>query len=113
MQYTTRLQLDTAQSIARRFAQDSVEGRREDAMRFLIAVEHALSLGITAGADRDFLIDTAKGCHDAISNLQAGMYRELDAAGADQADAYIYYGDLDALIAQLEAADALAKKRGL
>lgn len=103
----------TAAAIARGFVIDAVEARLDDARRFLAEMERAIQLGIDAGADRDYLIDTAKGCHDAICNLQAAMYRDLDAAGVSQPDAYLYLGELDELINTLEADAALAKKRGL
>lgn len=55
-----------------------------------------------AGVDRDYLIDTAKGLHDAASNVDGVCNREIDEADLD-ADP-IDLSELDEYLAQLDRA---------
>ena len=97
----TATQREKSRSNGRMHARMAVAGRKDDAQRFLVLMLNALEAGIEAGADKDFLSDTAKGAHDAISNLVGGMRRDLDNEGCDERDADIDMAELDALIATL------------
>jgi glycerol-3-phosphate cytidylyltransferase-like family protein len=84
-----------------RFVRDAVRGRKEDAVKVLVYGVCFVVAGIEAGADRDFLTDTAKGLHDAVSKLVAGMRKDLDDAYLPPEDADIDMGELDAIIARI------------
>lgn len=107
------LQHRKASAIARGFTLCTVEGRRQDAMRFVAEMTNALRIGMSVPVDRDFLIDTARSVQDVVSNKVAGMRRTLDCDGLDPDGAAIDTSDLADLITELEREAALAAKRGL
>jgi hypothetical protein len=79
--YPTRLQTRSLNSIARRFTLAATAERRSDldslldeGVRFLTACKHA-------GMPAAFVSDTARGLHDELSNLLAGIDRDLDDVG--------------------------------
>ena len=90
-----------ANAIARRFTIDAVAGRRAEAQRFLASGIEMIERGMECGADPAFLLDTARGLSDAVSNIVGGMRRDLDNVGADERDAEIDMAELDALIGRL------------
>src|SRR4029077_17947794 len=98
----TRLQTTKLKTMARHYTRMAVDGRREDANRFLAAGLTMLERGMDAGVDRDFLDDAARGLHDAMSNIIRRMRLDLDEAGCDERDADIDLSELDALITRLK-----------
>ena len=101
--FPTRLQVESANAIARRFTEDSVEYRRDDMIRFLTAGEAFITAGQDALVNNDYLVDFAKGLYDTISNAVGMMRIDLDGCGADPTDADIDVTELTALILELEA----------
>ena len=99
--FPTRMQINTADAIARSFCRGGVQARKQDAQRFLAAGLDFLQKGIDADADRAFLLDTATGLHDALSNLVGHMRRDLDNNGIDPDRAAIDRSELEAIIAKL------------
>lgn len=97
-----QMQTASANAIARSFVRDAVETRREDAMRFLAAMEHALSLGIDAGAGG--LDEIALRVQDSMSDLIGGMAKDLDDVGLCDDGAMIDMSELDALITTIRSA---------
>ena len=81
-----------------RFVDLAVRERRQDAVEFLDAGLRFLRSGLDAKADRAFLIDTAKGLHDAVSNLVGGMRKDLDDAYLPTEGADIDLSELDGII---------------
>lgn len=106
------LQLRRADSIARGFAIDAVEGRKAEVNLFLDHTVRAVYGGRFGGIDPASLLDMAQGARDAISNIVAGMRRDLDDAGSDPDSATVDTSELDGLIAKLEREARLAKMRG-
>jgi hypothetical protein len=98
----TRLQTTKLKTMARHYTRMAVDGRREDANRFLAAGLTMLERGMDAGVDRDFLDDAARGLHDAMSNLDARMQRDMDEAGLFDEYACLDLSELDAIIARLK-----------
>lgn len=101
--FPTRLQVESANAISRRFTENSVEFRRGDLIRFLTAGEAFIATGKDADVSRDYLLDAAKGLYDTISNAVGMMRIDLDGCGADPLDADIDVTELTALILELEA----------
>ena len=101
--FPTRMQVESANAIARRFTEDAVEFRRDDLIRFCTAGEAFIVFGQDAGVSRDYLIDFAKGLYDAVSEAVGQMRTDLDGCGADPSDADIDVTELTALILELEA----------
>jgi len=99
--YPTRLQTAKLNGIARRYTRLAIDGRREDANRFLAAGCLMLERGMEAGVDRDFLDDSARGLHDAMSNLDARMQRDMDEAGLFDEYTCMDLSELDAIISRL------------
>lgn len=103
---TTRLytheQREKSRKMGRLYTSMAVAGRKDDAQRFLVLMLNALDAGVEANADKAFLYDTARGLHDAISNLVGGMQRELDAECLDGSEAEIDLTELNQLITTLE-----------
>ena len=101
--FPTRMQVESANKIARRFTENAVEYRRDDLMRFLIAGEAFIATGKDADVPLDYLLDAAKGLYDTISEAVGQMQRDLDGCGADPSGADIDVTELTALILELEA----------
>ena len=101
--FPTRLQVESANAISRRFVENAVEYRRDDLMRFLTAGEAFIVAGQDALVNSDYLVDFAKGLYDTISNAVGMMRIDLDGCGADPSDAVIDVTELTALILELEA----------
>jgi hypothetical protein len=97
----TTTQTSRLNSIARRYTRLAIDGRREDANRFLAAGLLMLERGIEAGVDRDFLDDAARSMHDAMSNLDARMQKDMDEAGLFYEYQCLDLSELDAIIARL------------
>ena len=101
--FPTRMQVESANAIARRFTENAVEFRRDDLIRFLTAGEAFITSGQYAVVGRDYLIDFARGLYDAVSEAVGQMRADLDSCGADPSDADIDVTELTALILELEA----------
>ncbi len=101
MNYSTEQARHDAKRRAQRFTELAVEGRREDADTLLTAAETFLQHGLDAGLDRAYLTDTARGFHDAITNLVAAMNKDLDNAGIE-GTVKLDLEELDAIIAEIE-----------
>lgn len=101
--FPTRLQVESANAISRRFVENAVEYRRDDLMRFLTAGEAFITAGQDADVGRDYLIDFARGLYDTVGNAVGMMRIDLDGCGADPSDADIDVTELTALILELEA----------
>lgn len=86
----------------RAFVSMAVSGRREDAQRFLSVGLEMLGKGSECGADRLYLIDVAKGLHDAVSNLDGQMRRDLDDVGLIHEHRPIDLAELSQSITTLE-----------
>lgn len=97
----TRLQLKQADRIVRRFARDAVKGRRDYAMRFYAAGLVMIDAAVDAGIGNDSIADMAKGLHDELTKLSAGMKRDLDERGLLDEWQPIDLSDLDALLVRL------------
>ena len=85
----------------RLFTEMAVEGRQEDAQRFLNAMADAVRLGIEAGADKATLKDIAGMAHDAASDLLAGMRRDLDNENLLPELASLNFDALDAVLKEV------------
>ena len=101
--FPTRMQVESANAISRRFTENAVEYRRDDLIRFCTAGEAFIVFGQDAGVSRDYLIDFAKGLYDAVGNAVGMMRIDLDGCGSDPTDADIDVTELTALILELEA----------
>lgn len=97
----TRLQIRSANAIARNLARMSVDGRREDAMRFFALASAMMDAAVDAGVSNEWLADMAKGLHDQLSNLDGRMRSDLDDAGCINDWRPIDLSDLDAVIGRL------------
>ena len=91
----------SSQTIARRFTQAAVDERKEDAMRFFCVSLEMIEQGLDLGVDRSFLLDTARGLHDALSDLNHAMARDLDDVGLEVLDERIDLSDLRQVISGL------------
>lgn len=101
--FPTRMQVESANAIARRFTENAVEFRRDDLMRFLTAGEAFITTGQDADVPRDYLIDFAKGLYDAVSEAVGQMRIDLRGCDGDPSEADIDVTELTALILELEA----------
>lgn len=77
----SRLQLRTANSIARRMTEAACHERRVEASALLDQGVRFLQACKDAGMSSDYIEDTAKGFHDKLADLMAGIDRDLDEAG--------------------------------
>jgi hypothetical protein len=91
----------SSQTIARRFAQAAVDERKEDAMRFFCVALEMIEQGLDLGINRDFLLDTARGLHDALADINHGLAHDLDEVGLEVLDERIDLSDLRQVIAGL------------
>ena len=86
---------------SRRFVQVVVDGRLTDARRMLAHGLTFLQSAKEAGVSKDYLIDTANGLQDAVSDLIGLCRRDLDNAGIDPDTARIDLTELAAARATL------------
>ena len=96
--FPTRLQLRSANAIARGFTRDAVDFRRDEVVRFLAAGMDFIAKGQLAGIPSDYLDDFARGLKDEVSNAVGDMRRDLDNAGADPDAADVDVSELDVLL---------------
>ncbi len=97
----TRLQLSTANAMARESAREAVRFRRAEVRAFLTAGLDFVCRGQMAGISSDYLHDFARGLSDAVSDAVGGMRKDLDEAGSDPDAADIDVSELNALIGSL------------
>jgi hypothetical protein len=101
--FPTRLQVESANKIARRFVENAVEFRRDDMIRFLTAGEAFITAGQDALVNSDYLLDFAKGLYDTVGNAVGMMRIDLRGCDGDPSEADIDVTELTALILELEA----------
>jgi hypothetical protein len=83
------------------FIRETVKARHEDAWQMLSDGVTFLRRALEARADRDYLRDTARGLHDAVSDLIGGMQRDLDEEHMDYDWVSLDMAELDLLIERL------------
>lgn len=84
--FPTTTQLRTASKIARRFTVAACEERRADLDRILDQGVRFLEACHWAGMTKSYTSDVAKGLHDELTNLMAGIDSDLDDVGEPPAD---------------------------
>lgn len=77
----SRLQLRTATAIANNMTVAACAERRPEVGSLLDHGVRFLTAAKDAGIPADWIDETAKGFHDKLSNLMAGIDRDLDEAG--------------------------------
>lgn len=87
-----------------RFVREAVWGRVNDTQHMVDNGVRFVRAMIDAGADPNFIDDTARGLHDVATKLLAGMRRDLDDAYLPIEAADIELTELEQLITTLERA---------
>ncbi len=82
----SRLQLRTANAISRRMTEAACHERRVEVDALLDQGVRFLTACKDAGMPSDYIEDTAKGFHDKLADLMAGIDRDLDEAGLNPAE---------------------------
>lgn len=94
--YRTRLQLRSAEAIARNFALATADERRFDAVMAADAMARAIIAMKDAGASKNWASDAAKYALDQLSDIKASIDRALDEQGL-QASEPLDLGELTEL----------------
>ncbi len=98
----SRMQIKSANTMARETVREAIRFRRDAVSRFLAAGMDHISQGLSAGISTDYLDDFAKGLHDAVSDAVGGMRRDLDEAGCDPDAAEVDTAELDKMLGKDE-----------